>query len=128
MSETGKKILVMDDEEIVADIAEQMLQYLGYDSNVVQTGEEAIKDYREAFEAGEPYSLVIMDLNIPQGMGGIEAVKHILEIDPNARVVVSSGYSDDSIMHEYKNYGFAGSMGKPFDIQGLKAVLQTVAH
>lgn len=117
----------MDDEEIVADIAQQMLQYLGYDSNVVETGEEAIKDYREAFETGEPYSLVIMDLNIPQGMGGIDAVKHILEIDPNARVVVSSGYSGDSIMRDYESYGFAGSIGKPFDIQGLKAVLETVA-
>ncbi len=118
----------MDDEEIVADIAQQMLEYLGYESSVVQTGEEAVADYREAYEAGEPYSLVIMDLNIPQGMGGIEAVKHILDIDNNARVVVSSGYSGDSIMREYENYGFVGSIGKPFDIQGLKAVIQSVVH
>ena len=115
----------MDDEEIVADIAQQMLNYLGYDAHIVAAGEEAVKDYKEAFEAGNPYTFVIMDLNIPQGMGGIEAVKHILEIDRNARVIVSSGYSGDPIMQQYSQYGFAGSIGKPFDIKGLQDVIQT---
>ncbi len=125
MSETEMKVLVMDDEEIVADIAQQMLMYLGYDAHVVEAGEQAVKDYKEAFEAGNPYALVIMDLNIPQGMGGIEAVQHILKIDKNARVVVSSGYSGDPIMQEYGEYGFVASIGKPFDIKGLQAVIQT---
>lgn len=115
----------MDDEEIVADIAQQMLMYLGYDAHIVETGEEAVRDYKETFEAGNPYALVIVDLNIPQGMGGIEAVKKILEIDKNAKVVVSSGYSGDSIMQEYTQYGFVGSIGKPFDIKGLQAVIET---
>lgn len=115
----------MDDEEIVADIAQQMLKYLGYDAHIAEGGEQAVRDYKEAFEAGNPYALVIMDLNIPQGMGGIEAVKHILEIDTNARVVVSSGYSGDPIMQEYSKYGFVASIGKPFDIKGLQAVIQT---
>lgn len=115
----------MDDEEIVADIAQQMLMYLGFDAHVVEAGEQAIRNYKEALEAGEPYALVIMDLNIPQGMGGIEAVQHILEIDKNARVIVSSGYSGDPIMQEYSEYGFVASIGKPFDINGLQTVIQT---
>ena len=124
MSETGKKVLVMDDEEIVADIAQQMLKYLGYEAHIAMTGEQAIIDYRKAFMSGDPFALVIMDLNIPQGMGGVEAVKHILEIDKNAKVVVSSGYSGDPIMREYRAYGFAASIGKPFDIKGLETVIQ----
>jgi two-component system, cell cycle sensor histidine kinase and response regulator CckA len=121
-----KKVLVMDDEEIVADIAQQMLMYLGYDAHIVEAGEEAVRDYKEALETGDPYAFVIMDLNIPQGMGGIEAVQHILEIDKDAKVVVSSGYSGDPIMQEYSEYGFVASIGKPFDIKGLQAVIQTV--
>ena len=124
MSETKTKVLVMDDEEIVADIAQQMLMYLGYDAHVVEAGEQAVKDYKEAYEAGEPYALVIMDLNIPQGMGGIEAVKRILDIDKNAKVVVSSGYSGDPIMQAYNEYGFVASIGKPFDIKGLQTVIE----
>jgi CheY-like chemotaxis protein len=124
VAELEKKVLVMDDEEIVADIAQQMLIYLGYDAHVVEAGEQAVKNYKEAFEAGDPYALVIMDLNIPQGMGGIEAVQHILDIDKNAKVVVSSGYSGDPIMQDYGEYGFVASIGKPFDIKGLQTVIQ----
>lgn len=116
----------MDDEAIVAEIAQQMLKYLGYEADVVEDGDKAIDQYQEALTAGEPYALVIMDLNIPQGMGGIEAVKHILDIDENARVVVSSGYSSDPIMQEYGEYGFAASIGKPFDINGLKEMIENV--
>ena len=121
-------MLIMDDEEVVTDVAQQMLQYLGYESSVVQTGEEAVAKYREAFVAGEPYSLVIMDLNIPQGMGGGEAVKHILDIDHNAKVVVASGYSDDSIMQDFKNYGFVGAIGKPFSLKRLEEIIQANVH
>lgn len=126
MSDAGKKVLIMDDEEIVAEIAQQMLSYLGYESDVVQSGEEAIKEYTSAFEHGEPYAFVIMDLNIPRGMGGIEAVRHILEVDSKARVVVSSGYSGDPIMQQYGDYGFSASIAKPFDIQGLQSVVSNL--
>ncbi|HKJ63864.1 MAG TPA: response regulator [Desulfopila sp.] len=113
----------MDDEEIVADIAEQMLSYLGYQAVVVGGGEEAVRLYREAYEQDDPFSLVILDLNIPRGMGGQEAVGHILEIDPAAKVLVSSGYSSDIIMQEYSSYGFSGCIAKPFDLKGLQDVL-----
>jgi len=114
----------MDDEDIVADIAKQMLAYIGYDVSVVENGEDAIERYRAAFDAGEPYALVIMDLNIPNGMGGVEAVKHLLKIDTNAKVLVSSGYSSDPIMQEFQQHGFVGSISKPFDLNGLKSAIQ----
>ncbi|MEE4241160.1 MAG: response regulator [Desulfopila sp.] len=123
MSGKGKNILVMDDEEIVADIAQQMLAYLGYNVTVAENGEEAVVHYRECFEKNEPYALVILDLNIPGGMGGMEAVGEILAIDPAAKVVVSSGYSNDPIMEEFGKYGFCGCIAKPFDLKGLETVL-----
>ncbi len=124
MSESAKKILVMDDEDIVADIAEQMLSFLGYEVSIVENGEDAIEYYRKAYDAGQPYALVIMDLNIPKGMGGIEAVKHLLEIDQKAKVLVSSGYTSDPIMVEYQQHGFTGCIAKPFDLNGLKSAIQ----
>lgn len=124
VTEVGRKILVMDDEQIVADIAEQMLMYLGYEASIVFTGEEAVTLYRQAYEKKEPFSLVIMDLNIPKGMGGMEAVKHILEINSSAKVLVSSGYSNDPIMQEFRKYGFSGCIAKPFDIKGLEDAIQ----
>nr|WP_306793128.1 response regulator [Desulfopila inferna] len=118
----------MDDEEIVADIAQQMLKYLGYDAIVAGNGEDAVKLYREAYELEDPFDLVIMDLNIPQGMGGMEAVKHVLKIDSEAKVMVSSGYSSDPIMHEYGNYGFCSCIAKPFDLKGLQEAVQAAIH
>lgn len=114
----------MDDEEIVADIAQQMLEYLGYETIVVSTGEEAVESYQKAHEADDTYVLVILDLNIPQGMGGIEAGEKILEFDRKARVVVSSGNSDAAIMRDFQRYGFVGAISKPFDIQGLKTMVE----
>ncbi len=118
----------MDDEEIVADIAQQMLKYLGYDAIVAGNGEDAVKLYREAYELEDPFDLVIMDLNVPQGMGGMEAVKHVLKVDSTAKVMVSSGYSSDPIMHEYGNYGFCGCIAKPFDLKGLQEAVQAAMH
>ena len=123
VSENGNKILVMDDEDIVAEIAKQMLNFLGYEVSVVENGEQAVTLYRQAHETGSPFSLVIMDLNIPQGMGGIEAVKQVLDIDKAAKVIVSSGYSSDPIMVDYAEYGFIGCIAKPFDLEGLKSAI-----
>lgn len=125
MSEIVKKIMVMDDEKVVGDIAKQMLEYMGYKVKVVVDGTEAVKLYREAYIDGEPYRAVIMDLNIPRGMGGREAVKEVLQIDADARVLVSSGYSNDPIMVEYEKYGFCGCIAKPFDLKGLQDSIES---
>ncbi len=127
MTEKIKKILVMDDEEIVGDIAKQMLVFMGYEAEIARDGEEAIRLYKEQFNKGMPYLLVIMDLNVPDGMGGQEAIGKILAIDANAKAIVSSGYTNDPIMQRFGEYGFSGAIGKPFDLEGLKNILDSVA-
>lgn len=126
VTDSGMKILVMDDEDIVADIAKQMLMYMGHEVSIVENGEDAIQEFKQAREAGEPFALVIMDLNIPRGMGGVEAVKHVLDIDGSAKVLASTGYTSDAIMQDYQKYGFCGCIAKPFDLNSLKNALQAV--
>jgi CheY-like chemotaxis protein len=124
--ETKKKILVMDDEDMVGDIACQMLKYLGFDGIWVASGAEAIQEYRKQKKAGQAYAAIIMDLSIPGGMGGKEAIVEILALDPAAKAFVSSGYANDPIMVNYKDYGFAGAIAKPFDIAAVQQILVTV--
>jgi CheY-like chemotaxis protein len=121
-----KNILIMDDEEIVGDIARQMLVYLGYDVVLVKDGKEAVSLYKTQLDQGERFHVVIMDLTIPGGMGGKDAVSEILAVDPEAKVIVSSGYSNDPIMAHYKEYGFSAAIAKPFDLQSLKNIVETL--
>jgi two-component system, cell cycle sensor histidine kinase and response regulator CckA len=114
----------MDDEEIVGDIAKQMLVYLGYEVALVKDGTEALSLYKSQLSCGAPFHAVIMDLTIPGGMGGREAISEILAVDPGAKVVVSSGYSNDPIMVNCKDYGFSAAIAKPFDIQSLKIIIE----
>jgi len=116
-------ILVMDDEKNVRTIVGSMLEHLGYNAKTCINGEEAIALYQDAKESGSPYMTVIMDLTIPCGMGGRDAAKQILLIDPNARLIVSSGYSDDPVMSDHKRYGFHSSLPKPYRLSALIDVL-----
>jgi two-component system, cell cycle sensor histidine kinase and response regulator CckA len=118
------KILIMDDEEIVGDIAKQMLAYLGYDVILVKDGTEAVSLYKSQLSHGEPFKAIIMDLTIPGGRGGKETIGEILAVDPGAKVVVSSGYTNDPIMVNYTEYGFSAAIAKPFDLQSLKQMLE----
>lgn len=121
------KILYMDDEDSVRDIAGEILSFIGYTVQFARDGEEAVALYRQALEASEPFSAVIMDLTVPGGMGGKEAVKKITEIDPQVKAIVTSGYSNDPIIHEYSNHGFAGAILKPYNVSELgKVVAQIV--
>ena len=121
---TGKgRILVMDDEEIVRDVAGSVLTRSGYEVEFAREGAEAIELYRQAQELGEPFAAVIMDLTIPGGMGGKEAARELLTIDPKAKVIVSSGYSTDPVMAEFRKYGFSGVVAKPYRIRQLIDVL-----
>jgi PAS domain S-box-containing protein len=119
----GLKILVMDDDSMVRNIAEGMLTELGCEVVLAEDGGEAIELYREAAEAGQKFDLVIMDLTIPGGMGGKEAVGRIMAIDPTARVIVSSGYSNDPALANYKDYGFCASLVKPYQFQDLSLTI-----
>jgi two-component system cell cycle sensor histidine kinase/response regulator CckA len=120
------KILVMDDEEMIRDMLGQMLGFLGYEVEVTSHGEEAIEKYAEAKEAGKPFDAVILDLTIPGNMGGKEAIKKLLEIDPGVKAIVSSGYSDDPIMADCKKYGFSAVAVKPYNVGKMGETLRSV--
>jgi two-component system, cell cycle sensor histidine kinase and response regulator CckA len=113
-------ILIMDDESIVLNVATRMLNHLGFRG--VQTaadGKAAIEAYRKAKNDGNPFTLVIMDLTVPGGMGGGEAIKALLEIDPGVRVIVSSGEYGGLVMSDFKKYGFSAKLGKPYTVDEL---------
>jgi len=120
------RVLLLDDEEMVRDIGGEMLQYLGCEVALAGDGAEAVELFREAREKNRPFHGVVMDLTIPGGMGGVEAVEKVLEIDPDAKVVVSSGYSNDPVMARYGEYGFAGRVAKPYRMDDLNRVLREV--
>lgn len=120
------KVLVMDDEEFIRDVAGDLLQTLDYDIEFAETGEEAIRLYREAMETGELFHAVILDLVIPNGMGGKECIRELREIDPNVRAIVSSGYSNDPVMANHRDYGFQGVLPKPYQLQKLSETLERV--
>jgi PAS domain S-box-containing protein len=124
---TGQgRVLVMDDEPDILSFSHVVLKRLGYEAELARDGVEAIRRYREAAEAGKPFSAVIMDLTIPGGMGGKEAIKRLLEFDPQARAIVSSGYSNDPVMAEFQKHGFRGVVAKPYQIHELARVLREV--
>jgi two-component system cell cycle sensor histidine kinase/response regulator CckA len=119
----GGSVLVMDDEEMIRELAAEMLEHLGYVVATCATGEEAVRKYRMAKEGNNPFSFVIMDLTIPGGMGGRESAAEILALDPCARLIASSGYSNDPVMADFYNYGFCGSIVKPYTLDDLMRVL-----
>ncbi|QWV98700.1 ABC transporter substrate-binding protein [Geomonas nitrogeniifigens] len=122
----GGSVVVMDDEELIRDLACAMLVQLGYHATACCDGAEAVELYRAALERGEGYDAVIMDLTIPGGMGGKEAAQRILELDPEARLIVSSGYSNDPIMSDYKKHGFSATLEKPYTVKEIARVLTGV--
>jgi len=121
---TGGRILLMDDDEVIHQVVGRMLKSLGYDVEIALHGDEALQAYRTAIEIKKSYDVVIMDLTIPGGMGGEEAVEKLHAIDPRARVIVSSGYSNDPVMANYADYGFCGMIRKPVDLKDLADSVQ----
>lgn len=124
----GGNILLMDDEDYILEVNKEILQELGYSSSVTHNGKEALAAYKEAMENGRGFDAAIMDLTIPGGMGGKEAMAKLLEIDPKARGIVSSGYSNDPVMADYRAYGFKGVMPKPYKIADMARVLTKVLN
>jgi len=123
MENTAHSILVMDDERVILDLAKSLLSHLGFNVTTCTNGEEAIIHYKSAVESGTPFFAVIMDLTIYGGMGGLDAAKKILSIDPQAKLVVCSGNVDDSVVTNPQFYGFKVSLPKPYTINQLKQTL-----
>ena len=121
---TGNKILLLDDELIVIDVCREMFENLGYTAEFACDGLEALETFKTAQNEGVPFDLVIMDLTVPGGMGAVETIKPLLEIDPDVKAVVSSGYFNDPVMEDYKKYGFAGTLEKPYKLDELSELLR----
>ncbi len=116
-------ILVMDDEKMVQQIIGDMLGIFGYEVEFASNGDQAIQCYERALLKGTPPKLVIMDLTIPGGMGGVEAVKCLKDLDPNVRSVVSSGNPNEPAMRHCNEYGFIASIQKPYTLNDLQSML-----
>ena len=119
-------ILVMDDEEMVREVLGTMLVNLGYEVRFAQDGAQAIKLFSKARENGGAFDAVILDLTVPGGMGGKETIEKLLQIDPQVKAIVSSGYSDDPIMANFKECGFSEVLAKPYKVVDLSKILQRV--
>jgi len=120
------KILLMDDDEMIRLTAGEMLKQIGYKGVGAAEGNEAIEKYKTAKNSDEPFDAVILDLTIPGGMGGKETIRNLLEFDAGVKAIVSSGYSDDAIMANYRQYGFSGVLTKPYRVKDLSSVLRKV--
>ena len=120
------RIMIMDDEEMVREVVGEMLEVSDFDVETAADGAEALELYRQAMEANRRFDGVIMDITIPGGMGGKEAVRKLLDMDPGAKAIVSSGYADDPVMACYEEYGFKGAIAKPFRLDALKKEIARV--
>jgi len=122
------RVLVMDDEAMIREVAGEMLNLIGYDVEFARDGEEALKLYQAALADKKPFDVAIVDLTVPGGMGGKETIKKLLEIDPAVKAIVSSGYSNDPIMADFRQFGFSGVVVKPYRIAELHEAMNRVMN
>lgn len=117
------RILFMDDEDLIRSVLKVMLNEMGFEADFAKDGEEAIALYIKAKEDDNPYNIVILDLTVSYGMGGKEAIKRLLKIDPDVNAFVSSGYSNSPILDNFRTYGFNGVIVKPYNMKQLSDIL-----
>ncbi len=118
-----RRILVMDDEEIVQTLLNNVLSRLGFSVDTTTTGEEALDIFKKRFSENETYEAVITDLAVPGSIGGVKLAEELHKLDPALRVIISSGYSDDEVIFHYQKYGFSAAVNKPFSLNELKSAL-----
>lgn len=125
----NNRVLVMDDEPVIREVLNSMLTLLGYQVELASDGEEALRLHGAAKQAGDPFGAIIMDLSVVGGMGGKEAIKKLREVDLDVPVVVSSGYSNDPVMANFRDYGFNAVICKPYQFETLaRALVELVPH
>ncbi len=118
------KILLMDDEQIILDVTQEVLKFLGYEVMFAQEGQAAIDLYKQEKNTGAPFDLVILDLSVPEGMGGKDTIGQLKAFDPDVKAVVSTGYSNDPAVVDFAGHGFSGKLSKPYKINELKSILE----
>ena len=117
------RVLVLEDEPLIRQLIVSNLTAAGCEVTPTSEGSETVARYTEAFLSGKRYDLVVMDLSIPNGMGGAQAMEKIRQVDPGVRAIVSSGYSDDPIMSRYADYGFQAVLPKPYQPTELRELV-----
>ncbi len=122
------RILVIDDDEWVRQLAKDILGKTGYEVRAIANGEEAICIFRDACDRGEAFDAAIIDLTIPGGIGGKDIIFKLKEIDPGLKAIVSSGYSNDPVMANYEAYGFSGRIAKPYRASELSNIISRVTN
>ncbi|MEJ1974075.1 MAG: ATP-binding protein [Lacunisphaera sp.] len=120
------RVLFMDDEAPIRTMAGLFMERMGYDCDLAIDGTEAVRKYEEAMAAGRKYEVVLMDLTVPGGVGGREAMEQLLRIDPGVCAIVSSGYSRDPVLANYRAYGFQAILPKPYGLDQLTKVMTAV--
>ena len=121
-----RRILLMDDEQMILDIVSRMLTHLGYEVRTSMDGAQAIAAFTKAKNQGEPFDVVMMDLVIPNGVGGQEAAPTLRQIDPHAKIIASSGHLDHPVMKDHRKYGFTAVLEKPYKLERLQQVIGSV--
>jgi signal transduction histidine kinase/ActR/RegA family two-component response regulator len=119
-------VLLMDDNEEICELAKDILSMMNCKTDIVYDGKEAVERYSNALKKGKKYDIVILDLTVPGGMGGKEAVKQLIDIDPNVKAVVSSGYSNDPVIQNYKEFGFEYVLVKPYTISQVEKMIKSL--
>ena len=120
------RILVMDDEPMIIEIAGSMIKFLGHEVSCALNGEEAVAQYQTARQSGKPFDIVILDLTIRGGAGGVETMRKLKELDPQVKSVVSSGYADNAVVANFREYGFLATLNKPYSVDELQTVINSI--
>jgi PAS domain S-box-containing protein len=120
------RVLLMDDEEGIREMASQLLRRIGFVVEAAPDGAAAVEAYQRGQAEGRRFDLVIMDLTVPGGMGGLDCMRELLKLDPQVRAIVSSGYSSDPVMSDHRAYGFKGMIPKPYRITDFAKVIRQV--
>jgi CheY-like chemotaxis protein len=124
---SGKgKVLLMDDEQIILDVTGEILTFLKYDVMTAKDGQAAVDLYKKEKAAGSPFDMVILDLSVPNGLGGKETIELLRTVDPDVKAVVSSGYTNDPVVQDFSRYGFSERLTKPYNIQEMRNLLESV--